>query len=65
MEAKKMKCKDYIYCKTCKTFVDFWKYDNIEDTGHAHCSWRYVTKKELKGLVKGCKENGCFKENRL
>ena len=61
----KMATKDYIYCEFCKEFVDLWKYDSIEDTGHDECKWRYVTDKELKECIKDCKESGCFKEERL
>ena len=59
---KSMTTKDYIYCKDCEEFVDLWQYDNIEDTGHDECNWRYVTKKELKGCIKDCEHDGCFKE---
>ena len=62
----KMTNKDYIYCETCQTFIDFWKYDHdIDDTGHRDCVWRYVTDEELKECIKECKENGCFDEERL
>ncbi len=55
--------KDYIYCKDCETFVDFWKYDHsLKDCGHDKCKWRYVTKEELKGLIEDCKKDGCFDE---
>jgi hypothetical protein len=55
--------KDYIYCKTCNTIFDFWKYDHdISDAGHEDCEWRYVTEEELKECVKNCEESGCFEE---
>jgi len=54
--------KDYIYCEDCETFVDFWKYGDIKDTGHDECKWRYVTKEELKGCIEDCKKDGCFDE---
>ena len=54
--------KDYIYCKDYKEFVDFWKYDSIEDTSHEGCSYRFVTKKELKNCVNSCKAEKCFEE---
>jgi len=55
--------EDYLYCETCKTFVDFWKYDHSRDAaGHADCKVRSVTQGELKALVKECAEAGCFAE---
>ena len=56
--------KDYIYCEDCRMFVDLWKYDDIEATGHASCSWRYVTDEELAMCVKNCEEADCFSERR-
>ena len=55
-----MKVTDYGYCKDCKTYFDLWKYNNIEDTGHSECNWRYVTKEELKQCIKECKTMKCF-----
>ena len=54
--------KDYIYCEDCKEFVDLWKYEEIENTSHEGCNWRFVTTEELKGCVEDCKEEGCFDE---
>lgn len=54
--------KDYLYCEDCHTFVDLWKYGNVEDTGHEKHRWRYVTKEELKQCIEDCKEDGCFEE---
>jgi hypothetical protein len=55
--------KDYIYCKDCKMFVDFWKYGyNIINTDHEDCQWRYVTDEELIGCVEDCEAMGCFNE---
>lgn len=62
---RKMTVKDYLYCKDCKMFVDLWKYDNLEDTGHKDCKHRFVTVKELAECVKDCKEQGCFEEEFL
>ena len=57
----KMKTKqDYIYCEDCETYLDFWKYDCIEDTGHDKCNWRYVTEEELKNCINDCERDGCF-----
>ena len=53
---------DYIYCEDCQIFVDHWKYDSIENTGHAKCHWRYVTPQELKECIISCQENGCYEE---
>lgn len=55
--------KDYIYCETCKMYVDYWKYDHdIKAAGHEQCNWRFVTQEELKNCVASCLENGCFDE---
>lgn len=62
MDPNKLNEKSYIYCEDCKTYVDFWKYDNIEDTGHADCNWRYVTDEELKVCIQDCIADGCFDE---
>ena len=44
--------RDYIFCRTCQVFVDFWKYaHDISDAGHALCDWRYVTDEELVELL--------------
>ena len=55
-----MERTDYIYCEDCQMFVDLWKYDSLEDTGHADCHWRYVTDDELKNCVVDCEADGCF-----
>lgn len=58
-----MNKRDYIFCEDCETFVDFWKYGHsISDSGHAGCSWRYVTVEELKVCIQDCQEEGCFRE---
>lgn len=57
--------KDYMYCNDCNTYVDLYKFDNIEDTGHETHDWRYVTEEELKQCVEDCKENECFNEEHL
>ncbi|KKN65874.1 hypothetical protein LCGC14_0476910 [marine sediment metagenome] len=54
--------EDYIYCEDCQMFVDFWKYNNLADTGHAGCNWRYVTGEELIDCLADCEEAGCFEE---
>lgn len=57
-----MNTTDYIYCEDCKTFVDLWKYGSVENAGHKHCRWRYVTEEELKRCIQDCIEVGCFSE---
>ena len=58
--------RDYVYCKTCKMFVDFWKYDfDIDEAGHKGHDWRHVTLEELEQCVIQCGEDGCFEESRL
>jgi len=54
---------DYIYCPDCKCYVDLWKYNSIEDTGHSECNWRYVSQAELVECVDNCVADGCFVEN--
>lgn len=57
---------DYLYCETCKTFVDFWKYDHSRDAaGHLNCNVRSITEEEFRQLIKECEEAGCFEENSL
>lgn len=52
--------KDYIYCMTCKMYVDFFAYDHdINDAGHEKCKWRYVIKKELKNCIADCISDKC------
>jgi len=58
-----VKTTDYIFCESCKEYLDFWKYGDIKDTAHGDCKWRYVTKEELKELATQCKEGGCFEED--
>ena len=62
---RKMTVKDYLYCEDCTMFVDLWKYDSLEDSGHEECRTRNVTPEELKECVKECQENGCFEEEFL
>lgn len=54
--------KDYIFCEDCNCFCDFWKYDSLEDTGHAECTWRFVTVTELRVCIQDCRISGCFEE---
>ena len=51
-----MTVNDYIYCEICKEFVDWWKYNDLEDTGHQGHKVRNVTLEELKECVEDCKE---------
>jgi uncharacterized paraquat-inducible protein A len=46
-----MKLTDYIYCEDCKTYIDLWKYETIENTGCDKCNWRFVTEEELKVCI--------------
>ena len=54
-----MSSRDFIFCEDCRQFVDFYKYDAIDDTGHSDCNWRFVTTEELKECVRNCLESGC------
>ncbi len=60
-----MTTQDYVFCEDCKMVVDLWKYDSIDDAGHAECNWRHLTEEELPEAVADCEEAGCFDENRL
>lgn len=54
--------KDYIFCKDCNEYIDFWRYDNsIKETNHINHNWRYVNDKELKMCIKDCIDDGCLK----
>ena len=57
-----LECTDYIFCEDCKAFIDFYKYDRVEDSGHGACNWRFVSGTELKTCVQECIEEGCFDE---
>jgi hypothetical protein len=54
--------KDYIYCKDCEEYSDFYNYNhNIDDAGHKGHKWRYVTDNELKTCFADCIIDGCFR----
>jgi len=46
--------QDYIYCEDCEMFVDYWKYDNIQDAGHEGHNWRCVFPEELEECIAEC-----------
>ncbi len=53
----------YLYCKTYRTYFDRWKYDLLEDAGHARCS--YVTTlagEEFLSVLAEEREGGCLGE---
>lgn len=53
----------YLYCETCETFCDYWKYDyNLVDAGHEGCKTRPVTQEEYRECLKECEQDGCFEE---
>lgn len=54
--------KAYLFCETCDTYCDLWKYGSPEDAGHTGCDWRYVTEEELVDCIASCKSHGCFEE---
>jgi len=55
--------KDYLYCETCKGFVDFWKYGHdLSAAGHEGHRTREVTEEEFRQCLKDCEEDGCFVE---
>jgi len=48
---------DYFCCETCGgMIIDWWKYKDLEDTGHHGHKVRNVTLEELKECVEDCKE---------
>lgn len=63
-EFDEMTCEDFLYCGDCECFMDLWKYDTVEDTGHAGCRWRSVTPQELAECIADCRQAGCFEEER-
>ncbi len=59
---ERMKRTDFIYCVDCKTYVDLWKYGDVESSGHGGCNWRFVNAEELEECIRECDETGCFEE---
>lgn len=57
-----MKVTDYLFCEDCQEYCDLYKYDNINNTNHQGCNWRYVTEEEKQDLVRNCEADGCFCE---
>jgi len=51
-----MTVNDYLKCESCKEFVDWWKYRDLEDAGHKGHKVRNVTPKELKECLADCRE---------
>jgi len=48
---------DYFCCETCGgTYVDWWKYKDLDDAGHEGHKVRNVTPEQLKECVADCKE---------
>ncbi len=41
----------YLYCNSCKTYFDRWKYYSLEDTGHAKCNVRTLNKDEFLSVL--------------
>lgn len=52
----------YFYCADCKEFVDAWKYDRMEDTGHWEHKLREITPTEFIYVVNECERSGCLDE---
>jgi hypothetical protein len=42
--------------------IEFWKYDNIDDTEHAHCNTRSSTPAELIEYLQDPEEQNCINE---
>lgn len=55
----------YLYCNSCKTYFDRWKYSSIEDTGHAKCRVRTLNGAEFLSILSEDREQGCLKEEFL
>ena len=52
---------DYIYCSTCETVVDFWKYDyDLESAGHDGHEVRQLTEAEYQQALENCRYANCF-----
>ncbi len=54
----------YLYCGSCKTYFDRWKYCSPEDTGHAECKVRTLNKDEFLSIL--CEDRkACLNEEFL
>ncbi|MCL5068357.1 MAG: hypothetical protein M1368_08415 [Thaumarchaeota archaeon] len=65
-EIQGMVAADYIFCEDCEIWVDFWKYENLEDAGHeGHNVRNPKSYEELKECVDDCQEtiDRCDDEN--
>jgi hypothetical protein len=51
-----MNVNDYFCCLDCQEFVDWWKFKDLEDTGHEGHKVRNVTLEELRECVADCEE---------
>ena len=60
MFSKKLSTRDFIYCETCETYVDLFRFDCLEETGHGECNWRFVNQIELPVLAQECAAEGCL-----
>jgi hypothetical protein len=58
--SRSLKTSDFIYCETCETYVDLFKFDSVEETGHGECAWRFVNPIELQVLSAECRAEGCL-----
>ncbi|MEM2760077.1 MAG: hypothetical protein QXU32_09175 [Nitrososphaerales archaeon] len=56
----------YLYCNACETYFDRWKYDSLEDSGHARCKYvRTLGRDEFLSILSEDKQEGCLKEEFL
>lgn len=65
-EIQGMVAADYIFCEDCGIWVDFWKYENLEEAGHeGHNVRNPKSYEELKECVDDCQEtiDRCDDEN--
>lgn len=52
----------YLYCKSCRTYFDRWKYDTLDDSGHSSCKVRTVNGAEFLSMLSEDREQECMKE---
>lgn len=55
----------YLYCSSCKTYFDRWKYGSLEDTGHSKCKVRTLNGSEYLLMLSEDKNQGCLNEQFL
>ena len=55
----------YLYCGSCRTYYDRWKYSSLEDSGHSKCRVRTLNGSEYLLMLSEDREQGCLEEKFL